>query len=353
MNVMEFLEKNKETVERMIRKYLPREFTSEYLEWAFGKPRYKYDEKSLTKSLAEPAWDLLDRGGKRWRPGLHLLLTEILGGDMEIAKEIAGMIELIHNGTLMVDDVEDLGEMRRGKPCVHILYGQDIAVNTGNFLYFLPLLVLIKNREKLGDAKTRRLYEIYTEEMINLSLGQAMDIWWHKGGKEEITEEEYLQMCSCKTGTLARMAARMAVVISGGSLEQEEKLGRLAESIGIGFQIQDDVLSITGKEFSKRKGFGDDITEGKRSLMVIYTLTHGTQEQRKRLLEILNMHTRDKEIILEAINILKETGSVEYAKKRAREIVEEAWKEAEPLLKDCESKKMLHEFIKFLIERKI
>ena len=352
MDILEFLEKNKQIMDNVMKKYLPEKFDSEYIEWAFGKPKYAFDTESLTKSLAEPCWDLLNRGGKRWRPGLLLLVTDILKGDRETAKEIAGMIELIHNGTLLVDDVEDLGKMRRGKPCIHILYGQDVAINAGNFLYFIPLLILIKNKERLGKDKLVKLYEIYAEEMINLSLGQAMDIWWHKGGKQEITEEEYFQMCSCKTGTLARMSTRMAAVISDRQ-DLEEKLARLAESIGIGFQIQDDVLSVTGEEFSKKKGFGDDITEGKRSLMVIYALRHASPEQKKRLLEILGMHTTNKELIQEAIQILKSAEAVEYAKKKAREIVRDAWENIDGDLPDCEPKDILRNFINFLIERKI
>ena len=102
-------------------------------------------------------------------------------------------------------------------------------------------------------------------------------------------------MCAYKTGTLARMAAKMAAVLSGANKPLVEKLGHFAESIGVAFQMQDDILDLTGQEFAKKKGgVGQDITEGKRSLMVIYTLKKANSTDKKRLIEILNMHTSDQ-----------------------------------------------------------
>jgi geranylgeranyl pyrophosphate synthase len=190
--------------------------------------------------------------------------------------------------------------------------------------------------------------------MINLSFGQATDIYWHKGKAKEINEEQYLQMCAFKTGCLSRMAAKLAVVLSGGSEKLAEKIGRVAEAVGIAFQIQDDILNLTGEEFAKRKGgLGEDITEGKRSLMVIYTLKKANKKDRKRLIEILNLHPKNQKIRDEAIGIIKKYGSIEYVKERAKNLIEEAWQDAEKLLPESLAKKRLNEFINYLIERKI
>ena len=124
-------------------------------------------------------------------------------------------------------------------------------------------------KTKLSPEMQRDVYEVYVQEMMNLSMGQAMDIAWHRGiaNAEKLGEEDYLQMCAYKTGTLARMAAKMAAVLSGAKKRLVEKLGRFAESIGVAFQMQDDILDLTGEEFAKKKGgIGQDITEGKRSL---------------------------------------------------------------------------------------
>jgi geranylgeranyl pyrophosphate synthase len=351
-DIIKFLEEKKPIIDAAIKKISPEVYDQHYAEQAFGKPRYEYDLDSLNKSLAEPIWDLLNRGGKRWRPALFLLITELLGKNSKKLEDFAAIPELIHNGTLMVDDVEDLGELRRGKPCTHKIFGQDVAINTGNFMYYIPLLTLLKSKKIKGKTLVRA-YEAYIEEMIKVSAGQALDIWWHKGKAEKITEGQYLQMCAYKTGTLARLSARLAVILSGGNEKIEATLGRLAESLGVGFQIQDDALSATQGEFTKGKGFGDDITEGKRSLPVIHCLNYAPEEDRRELLDILNQHTRDPKLIQKALEILERNGSVQYAKDFAKHLMEEAWKEAEPKLPNKPAKKTLQSLMLFAIERKI
>lgn len=260
---------------------------------------------------------------------------------------------LVHN-SIIVDDLEDDSQFRRGKPCLHRIFGVDIAMNAGNFLYFLPLLALIKNRKKFKSQVLLRAYETYIQEMINISFGQATDIFWHKGKVKEINEEQYLQMCAFKTGCLSRMAAKLAVVLSGRSEQLAEKIGRVAEAIGVAFQIQDDILNLTGEKFAKRKGgLGEDITEGKRSLMVIYTLKKANKKDRKRLFEILDLHTKNQKLRNEAINIIKKYNSIECAKEKAKSLVKDAWQDADKLLKPSKAKERLNEFVNYLIEREI
>jgi geranylgeranyl pyrophosphate synthase len=352
-DITKFLEDNKDMIDSKIMKYLPVELDKTFVEWAFGKARYSYDIDTLRKALSEPVWDFLNRGGKRWRPALFLLITEAMGGDPEKVRDFVIVPELAHNGSIMIDDIEDSGELRRGKPCTHKIYGVDVAINAGNFMYFLPTLAFIKNRKSFDDKVLLTAYEIFSQEMINIHIGQGMDIWWHKGKAETITEDQYMQMCAYKTGTLARMSAKLAVTLSGGSTEQVEKIGKFAEAIGVAFQIQDDILSATEEGFQDKKGFGDDVTEGKRTLMVIHTLSKASPGDRKRLLNILNMHTRDEAPIREALSILRKYGSVEYAKGVSSRLVREAWSEVEPLLKETEAKRTLKSFADFMVERKI
>ena len=142
----------------------------------------------------------------------------------------------------------------------------------------------MEKKNSIPAEKLRDVYEVYVQEMINLSIGQAMDIAWHRGlaNADGINEEDYLQMCAYKTGTLARMAAKIAAVLSGADKNLVKKLGTFAESIGVAFQMQDDILDLTGKEFAKKKGgLGQDITEGKRTLMVIRTLKTAKPEDKK------------------------------------------------------------------------
>ncbi|MEM2242410.1 MAG: polyprenyl synthetase family protein [Candidatus Bathyarchaeia archaeon] len=356
MNIEKLLEEKAPLINKAIEKYIPRFFSKNALIFKVIPPRYAYNAEALNKAIAEPVWEFLDRGGKRWRPTLFLLICEALGKNPEDYLDYSIIPEVIHNGTLMIDDIEDSSEYRRGKPCTYKIYGLDIAINAGNAMYYLPLLPLMENREKIGAEKLAKIYEIYVQEMINLSLGQAMDIAWHRGlaNADQISEEDYLQMCAYKTGTLARMAAKIAAVLADADDELVEKLGLFAESIGVAFQIQDDVLDLTGEEFAEKKGGrGQDITEGKRTLMVIHTLRVANTKDRERLIEILRMHTTDQKLRDEAIAIMKKYGSIDYAKNFARKIVEESWKNVEKLLPPSDAKEKLNAFAKFLIERKI
>ncbi len=355
VSITSHMEKLKPEIDKIIEKYLPSKVTQEWLEFTFGKPRYKYNVEASQKAIIDPIRDFLDRGGKRWRPVLFLLIAEAVGGDIEKLKEFVVIPEIIHNGTIMIDDVEDMGELRRGKPCTHKIYGEDIAINAGNFMYYNPLLSFAKNRDMFKPEVLVRAYEIYIQEMLNLSFGQASDIYWHKGNVK-IEEEEYMQMCAYKTGCLSRLSAKLAVILSGGDDELASRIGKVAETIGVAFQIQDDILDIDLKGEDREKFgkvFGNDIKEGKRTLMVIHTLENANEEDKKRLTEILDKHTDDMDEREEAILIIRKYGAMEYSKKKAKEIVENTWKEVEPLLEENNAKDLLKEFVYYLIERDV
>lgn len=355
-DIKKFLEEKARVLDKVIEKYIPRKFDESSLLFKLSPPRHECNLKALNKAIAEPIWEFLDRGGKRWRPALFLLVCEALGGDPKEFLDFAIIPEVIHNGTLVTDDVEDGSDFRRGKPCTHKLFGVDVAVNVGSGMYYLPLLTLMKNKEELSAEKRSKIYEIYAEEMINLNLGQATDIAWHKGwaNADEIPEEQYLQMCLYKTGTLARMAAKMAAVLAGASDDVVKKIGRFAGAIGVAFQIQDDILDLVGKKFAEKKGgLGKDITEGKRTLMIIHALKKAKSADRKRLIEILNMHTDDQKLRDEAINIIKKYDSIRYAKGFAQNMIKKSWKEIENLLPSSEAKEKLRAFANYLVEREI
>lgn len=356
MDIEKFLEEKAPLIDKAIEKYIPRKFTKNAVLFKVNPPKYSCNMETLNKAIAEPIWDMLDRGGKRWRPALFLLICEALGKKSGDFLDFAIIPEVIHNGTLVIDDIEDSSEVRRGKPCSYKIFGVDIAVNAGNTMYYLPLLPLMEKRKEVPAGKLNDIYEIYVQEMINLSIGQAMDIAWHKGlaNADEIDEKDYLQMCAYKTGTLARMAAKLAAVLAGADKELVDKLGHFTESIGVAFQMQDDVLDLTGKEFAEKKGgLGMDITEGKRTLMVIRALKTANPKDKKRLVEILNMHTSDQKLRDEAIAIMQKNKAIESVKQTAAKIVEDSWREVDKLLPATEGKEKLKAFAEFLIKRSI
>ena len=356
MNIVTFLEETAKLIDNTIEKYIPRNFSKDDILFKINSPRYSHNIESINQAIADPIWDILDRGGKRWRPALFLLICEALGKKRNEVIDFAIIPEVVHNGTLMIDDVEDSSDFRRELPCTYKLFGVDVAINAGNAMYYLPLLPLIKNRDSISLQILSNIYQIYVQEMINLSLGQAMDIAWHRNliSSYDLTKEDYLQMCAYKTGTLARMAAKIAAVLSGADEELVDKLGVFAESIGVAFQMQDDILDLIGKEFAEKKGaFGMDISEGKRTLLVIHTLDVAPTKEKRRLIEILNMHTSNQEYRDEAIRIIEKNGSIDYVKKIAKKMVKDSWLSVDQYLPPSDSKVKLKEFAQFLVTRSI
>ena len=356
LNVEKFLEEKGVLIDETIEKYIPRVFSENAAVFRNNPPNYAYNIEPLDKAVANPIWEFLERGGKRWRPALFLLICEVLGKNSNEFLDFAIIPEVIHNGTLMVDDIEDKSELRRGKPCTYKMYGLDIAINAGNAMYYLPLLPLIERKKQIPPEKARRIYEIYTQEMINLSLGQAMDIAWHRGlaNANNLDEKAYLQMCAYKTGTLSRMSAKMASVLADANDDIVLRLGSLAESVGIAFQMRDDELDLTSAEFEKNKGGrGQDITEGKRTLIVIHTLKVANFKDKERLIKILDKHTSNQGLRDEAIELMRRYGSIEYAEQFAEKMIKDSWRQVQELLPATDGRDNLKSFIEFLIERKI
>ena len=354
MEFKEFIKENSRITDEELKKFFPEKLEKKWLEKALGKAEFKLDEKTISKSLVEPIWDFLSRGGKRWRPTLMLLSYEALGGkNRKKFLPLTVLPELLHNGSIMVDDIEDSSELRRGKKCTHLIFGQDIAINAGNAMYFLPFILLYRNTLNLNDSTIRKIYDLCSLEMMRLSAGQGMDILWHKENQEHLTEEHYLQMCAYKTGALARLSAKLGGILAEAKETETEKIGKYAESIGVAFQIQDDVLNLIGEEFAKGKGIGEDIHEGKKTLILLHTLKKASEQDKKRLMEIIKSHPTNQETINEAIGLMEKYDSIEYAKEKARNLVKKSWKELEPYLKQGQTKNRLKEFGEYLIEREI
>jgi len=342
-------------VDETIADVLPRELDEDYLSEFFGEPTYRYDVEALQRALADPIWDLLDRGGKRWRAVLCLLLIEAFGEPPEDYLEYACIPEILHNGTIIVDDVEDGATLRRGEPALHRRYGIDVALNAGNAMYFIALKLVGRNPGDL-DAGTRlRVYEMLMAELNRTHVGQGMDIVWHNRSAVETTEAEYLEMCACKTGCLGRIVARLAAIVTGNGTD-EEHVARYAESMSVAFQVADDVLDVenameSGGAFGKDAG--NDIREGKKTLMVIRAAREADAETVARLEAILAAEENTEAEVLEAVEILRSAGAVEGARRTADELAAEAREHLGRAGLEPEGAARLAEFTRFVVEREV
>ncbi|TKR28225.1 polyprenyl synthetase family protein [Natronomonas salsuginis] len=349
------LEEWRPVVDETIESLLPRTIDDAYLADFFGEPTYSYDSAALQGALSDPIWELLDRGGKRWRAILFLLFVEALGDDPEAYLEYAVIPEVLHNGTIIVDDVEDGATHRRGEPALHHTHGMDIALNAGNAMYFLPLKIITRNPGDLRADVRLDAYEMLMYELNRTHLGQGMDIRWHNQKEIEITDAEYLEMCACKTGCLSRIVARLAAIVTDNQ-GVEQAVAKYAEDMAIAFQIADDVLDVEyaleeGGDFGK--GVGNDIREGKKTLMAIHAAENAPPEDAARLEEILWADENTDEDVREVVEIFESVRSVEYARSVAEELSESSKARLEGLDLEPEPASKLAAFAEFVVDRDV
>lgn len=293
---------------------------------------------SSVDQIMRPVRELLDRGGKRWRPLVCLLGCEMYG-DGDRALPLCVIVELVHNGTLVIDDIEDGSDWRRGGSSVHLLYGEDVAINAGNLLYFLSTYLIDSGPFSAEERST--LYRMYSEDLRRLHFGQGLDIKWHREHDARPSRHAYLQMCRLKTGSLARMAARMGVTAGGGGEALAVRFGRIWEEIGVAFQILDDVKNLTTGIPGKRRG--DDIVEGKKSLPVIIASESGA-ELSQRLNGCFRTAASEgatSPAVEEAISLMDSCGSIREAESSAITMIERAGSEIEGSFPEGEARSLL------------
>lgn len=354
-DILEYLEHRSKNINSKITESLEKTNSPEYISALLGRSDYIHHGETLNRGIAEPALYLLNSGGKRWRPALMLLIIEALGKDPEKFMEFSIIPEVVHNATLIHDDIEDGSMTRRNVQCVHVKYGTDVAVNLADFMYYYPISTL-SNSKKLSANMKNALFSTYITEMLRVGVGQATDIAWHRFLVDpyRITEENYMQMVFDKTGALSGMAAKLGAVLGGGDEKVISACGKFGATIGVAFQLQDDLLNITNSGVSKSKGgLGEDITEGKMTLLAIYALHHSKREEGKRLLEILKSHTRDPILIAEAIKIILKSGAEEHLKNLENKLLKEAWSSINKNLEESEAKKKIKRLAEFMINREI
>ena len=343
-------------VDRELERLIPREMTAEYLEDFFGSPTYAYDVAAVNRAFTDPIRDLLDRGGKRWRAVLFCVFVETFGENPDEYLPYACVPEILHNGTIVVDDVEDDASLRRGEPALHLEYGTDVALNAGNAMYFLALHIVTRNPADL-DAETRlAAYETLLAELNRTHVGQGTDIQWHNEREIGVTEAQYLEMCACKTGCLGRIVARLAAIVTDQPTAVERAVAEYAERMSIAFQIADDVLdaeSAIAENGAFGKAIGNDVREGKKTLMVIHAAEHAPAADVARLEELLWAEDNTPEEITEALSILQATGSIEYARERALDLASEARERLADLDLESEPATELADFTRFVVARDV
>jgi len=301
--------------------------------------------------LREAIWSYPTRPSKRMRPALLLMACGAVGGQQKRALPAAVAVEMFHTWTLVHDDVIDNDDTRRGLPTAHKLvaalgkgqfglddltadaYGRSVAILAGDIQHAWSTVLMLDLRRfgVSSDVILNLIRELETNVIGCLARGEAQDVQFGvREGHDELmpTEHEVLEMMRLKTAVLFEFCAKAgaAIGLDNADLEnpQSAALGKLAAECGIAFQLQDDIIGLTGEEQTIGKPVGSDIREGKKTVIVLEALHNADKEQSHRILEVLGNRDAPDEEIRDVTTLLRELGGVAKAQRLASEHLKRA-----------------------------
>jgi len=286
---------------------------------------------------------IVQRKGKQMRPMFVFLVAKMVSGGQfsERTYRGASLIELIHTGSLVHDDVVDDSNRRRGFFSINALWKNKIAVLVGDFLFSKSLLLSVDH----DDFDLLKLISIALKEM---SEGELLQI--EKARKLDITEDIYFEIIRQKTATLIAACCSIGAASVGANDKEIQKMRKFGEIIGSAFQMKDDLFDYTEAEIGKPTGI--DIKEQKMTLPLIHTLNTCSSKDKKWLINSVKNHNKDKKRVKEVIAFVKENGGIEYTIHKMKAYQQEALQLLENY-PDSDYKKSLINMVNYVIERKI
>lgn len=281
-------------------------------------PRYPYWEKMIWG----PFYELFSRGGKRLRAILCCLIYHSLIGKRSSRIYRFSIIpEIMHNSSLIIDDIQDNAYLRREKPALHKIYGEATAINTANFLQFYSQLIIKKS--SLAPAEKEEISGLILQELSRCYIGQGMDILWSKNHDYCPGMKRYLQMASLKTGSLFEVSFLIGAILAGASIRQIKKLEEIARIFGIAFQVQDDLS----------EGISGDIREGKLTYPVAYVFSKSRPKYKEALKRILVSSSSAPHTIKQAVSIMQDGNAFGHGRAYIRRLLRQIEKDLALLIK--------------------
>ncbi len=251
---------------------------------------------------------IISAGGKRLRPALLLLCCGALGFKGDQRFNMAAVVEFIHTATLLHDDVVDDSGLRRGSPTANAKFGNPASVLVGDFLYSRAFQMMV-------DSQSMRIMAVLANATNIIAEGEVMQLMnMHNAG---LDEAGYLQVIRSKTAKLFEASARVGAILSGANEAMEEACAEYGQALGTAFQVIDDVLDYTGDAAVMGKNLGDDLREGKATLPLIAAMQRGTDTERTTIQQAIE--TGDVSMLDAVIAIVKQTGSLDIARKAAQQ----------------------------------
>jgi octaprenyl-diphosphate synthase len=257
--------------------------------------------------LTEASMHVIDAGGKRLRPSVTILSYKSLGGDdAEKIVDIAVGFELIHSATLIHDDINDGGNLRRGRETVYRKYGLHNAVITGDFLFVKAF--------SLGGKYDREVVKTTSDACARLAEGEILQSRYRH--TKDLTMDQYIEIMRRKTAEPLRAGAMVGAYLAGGSVEEIRCLGDYGVNLGVAFQIVDDILDFTGDESRTGKPVGTDLREGYLTLPSLLAMKE-SEGVKKELTEMISQDGPSAEVVGRCVAAVIDSGAIEKAQAMA------------------------------------
>lgn len=318
----------------------------------------------LDSYLYQPLRGFSATGGKRVRPALVLLATQAVHGKVEAALPVACAIEDFQSAALIHDDIADKSELRRGEPCLYRRLGTGLAINVGDAA-LVHTIGRICHSNVYDKTIRLRLIDALISMQERTLEGQALDLGWTQENRWDITPDEYLFMATSKTAYYSAAYPLLCGAIVGkASVRQCLALEAFGLKAGLAFQLQDDLLNLVGDAKTQGKDFRSDITEGKRTLLVVKAIeallasakdntpdAATAKASYKKLISLLSSKTNDPILLEEAVELIVSTGAVDDVRSYAQTLIAEAKGCLEEALFDAEARDTLLSMADFFVNR--
>jgi len=300
------------------------------------------------ENLYNPIHYILKLGGKRLRPVLTLMTTEIFNSDYKKALDAALSIEVFHNFSLVHDDIMDDAPLRRGQKTVHEKWDINTGILSGDAM-LIQAYQLFENYE----SKTfQSLAKLFSKTALEVCEGQQYDIDFET--RDDVTVPEYLKMIEFKTAVLVGAAMKMGAIIAEASEHDQMAIYEFGKNLGIAFQLQDDYLDAFGDPKTFGKQVGGDIIENKKTFLYLKAVAFSSEEDKQKLKHLFSLTTSDKMVKIEAVkNIFETSGSAEATKQEIAHYTKKAFFVLESLNISDENKRELKEFGEQLMNRNV
>ena len=299
------------------------------------------------KSLYDPIEYVLAAGGKRIRPSFVLMAYNLFHDDVDRILPVATALETYHNYTLLHDDLMDKADMRRGRPTVHKKWDDNTAILSGDTM----LVLAYEHLAKCDTKYLKPALDLFTETALEVSEGQQYDMEFET--RNDVAEEEYIEMIRLKTSVLLACALKMGAVVAGASDADANALYAFGEKVGLAFQLQDDLLDVYGDPKVFGKAIGGDITSNKKTFMLINAFNRadaGTRAELERWTTATEFDPAEK--IAAVTEIYNRLGIDKLAEQRIKEYFEQSRQHLDELSVSDDRKAVLREYTERMMNRK-